>query len=55
MRALSFVNKFGYGIQRVQTLLAQGGTPPAEFQVDDRVFRVIVRRRAGAAAPRGPG
>jgi ATP-dependent DNA helicase RecG len=48
MRALSFVNKFGYGIQRVQALLAQGGNPPAEFQVDDRVFRVIVRRRAGA-------
>jgi len=41
MKSLGFVNRFGYGVQRAQALLAQNGNPPA-----DRV-RVRVRRAFG--------
>lgn len=44
MKALGYVNRFGYGIQRAQEALAGNGNPPAEFEVDDRSFLVIVRK-----------
>lgn len=47
MKALSYVNKFGYGIQRAQASLAENGSPPAVFDVDDRAFLVTVRKRPG--------
>jgi ATP-dependent DNA helicase RecG len=50
MRALGFINRFGYGIQRAQALLADGGNPPAEFEVDDHTFRVVVRKRLQTAS-----
>lgn len=46
MKNLGYVNRFGYGLQRVQALLAQNGNPPIEFDIDDRFFRVVVRKRA---------
>ncbi len=46
MKALGYVNKFGYGIQRAQAALQENGNPPAEFDVDDRAFSVIIRKRA---------
>lgn len=45
MKALGYVNRFGYGIQRAQAALAANGNPPAEFEIDDRVFLAIIRRR----------
>lgn len=46
MKSLGYVNRFGYGLQRAQALLAQNGNPPIEFDIDDRFFRVVVRKRA---------
>ena len=31
LKILGFVNRFGYGIQRAQRLLAENGNPPAEI------------------------
>ncbi|HMR67135.1 MAG TPA: ATP-binding protein [Anaerolineae bacterium] len=45
MKALGFVNRFGYGVQRAQALLAQNGNPPAEFEFDEHSFLVKVQRR----------
>ncbi|NGZ07336.1 MAG: transcriptional regulator [Magnetococcales bacterium] len=45
MKSLGYVNRFGYGIQRAQKLLQDNGNPPPEFQMDDRVFLVTIRRR----------
>ncbi len=47
MKSLAYVNKFGYGIQRAQASLADNGSPPAEFDIDERAFAVVVRRRGG--------
>ena len=46
MKSMNYVNRYGYGIQRAQELLAANGNPPAEFEIDDKVFLVIIRRRA---------
>ena len=46
MRAMGYVNRYGYGIQRAQTMLHANGNPPAEFVIDDKVFLVTIRRRA---------
>lgn len=45
MKSLGYVNRFGYGIQRAQALLAQNGNPPAEFTIGGGVFLVIIRGR----------
>ncbi|MFZ5787134.1 MAG: ATP-binding protein [Acidobacteriota bacterium] len=46
MKALGYVNRFGYGIQRAQALLLEGGNPPAEFVFEDpRAVLVIIRKR----------
>lgn len=45
MKNLSYVNKFGYGIQRAQAALADNGNPPAVFDMDDRAFSVVMQRR----------
>ena len=45
MKAMNYVNRYGYGIQRAQELLAANGNPPAEFQIDDKVFLVTLHRR----------
>lgn len=46
MKSLGYVNRFGYGVQRAEALLQQNGNPPPDFQIDDRVFLVTIRRRA---------
>jgi ATP-dependent DNA helicase RecG len=43
LKAMDYVNKFGYGLQRAEQLMRDGGHPPLEFEIDDRVFAVTVR------------
>lgn len=45
MKALGYVNRFGYGIQRAQSALEQNGNPPAEFESDGKFFKVTIRAR----------
>ncbi len=45
MKSLGFVNRFGYGVQRAQALLAKNGNPPAEFELDSHSVLVKVYRR----------
>lgn len=45
MKSLGFVNRFGYGVQRAQSLLAQNGNPPAQFEFDEHAVLVKVYRR----------
>ena len=42
---MGYVNKFGYGIQRAEALLRENGNPPAEFDIDEKVFDVTIRKR----------
>lgn len=45
LKSLGFVNRFGYGVQRAQALLADNGNPPAEFEFDEHSVLVKIRRR----------
>lgn len=45
MKSLGFVNRFGYGVQRAQALLAQNGNSPAEFEFDEHSVLVKIFRR----------
>jgi ATP-dependent DNA helicase RecG len=45
MKALGFVNRFGYGVQRAQALLEQNGNPPAQFEFDEHTVLVRAYRR----------
>ena len=45
MKSLGFVNRFGYGVQRAQSLLEQNGNAPAEFEFDEHAVLVKVTRR----------
>jgi ATP-dependent DNA helicase RecG len=45
LKAMAYVNKYGYGIQRAQALLKENGNPPAEFDIDDKIFGVTIRRK----------
>ena len=45
MKSLGFVNRFGYGVQRAQSLLAQNGNPPAEFEFDEHAVLVKIYQR----------
>ncbi|GAB3440067.1 ATP-binding protein [Actinophytocola sediminis] len=44
MKELGFVNRFGRGIGRMQGVLSANGNPPAEFDVDDSSWLVLMRR-----------
>lgn len=46
MKSLGFVNRFGYGVQRAQALLAQNGNPPAEYEFDEHSVLVKIYRRS---------
>jgi ATP-dependent DNA helicase RecG len=46
MKSLGFVNRFGYGVQRAQSLLTQNGNPPAEFEFDEHSVLVKIYRRS---------
>lgn len=41
MKSLGFVNRFGYGVQRAQSLLVQNGNPSAQFEFDE--YSVLVK------------
>ena len=45
LKSLGFVNRFGYGVQRAQALLAENGNPPAEFEFDEHSVLVKIRKR----------
>jgi len=45
MKSLGFVNRFGYGVQRAQALLAENGNPPAVFEFDEHSVLVKISRR----------
>jgi ATP-dependent DNA helicase RecG len=45
MRSMGYVNRYGYGIQRAKALLRENGNPPPEFEIDDKVFLVTIRKR----------
>lgn len=45
LKSLGFVNRFGYGVQRAQALLAENGNPPAEFEFDEHSVLVRIRKR----------
>lgn len=44
LKAMGYVNRFGFGIQQAQNLLEENGNPPAEFSFEDRVVAVTIRR-----------
>ena len=45
MKELGYVNRFGFGLQRADSLLKGNGNPPMELDIDDSVFAVTVRAR----------
>ena len=45
MKTLGFVNRFGYGVRRVQALLERNGNKPAEFEFDDRTVLARIYTR----------
>ena len=45
MKSLGFVNRFGYGVQRAQALLAQNGNPPAQFEFDHHSVLAKIYKR----------
>lgn len=45
MKALGYVNRYGYGIQRAKATMEQNGNDPIRFEVDDRTFLAILPRR----------
>ncbi len=44
MKNLGYVNRYGYGIQRAQKLLAENGNPPATFDFESQVVLAVIRR-----------
>jgi ATP-dependent DNA helicase RecG len=46
LKAMGYINRFGFGIQQAQKLLAENGNPSAEFSFEDRVVAVTIRRGA---------
>ncbi|MCX7193870.1 MAG: putative DNA binding domain-containing protein [Proteobacteria bacterium] len=45
LKAMGYINRFGFGIQQAQKLLKENGNPSAEFSFEDRVVAVTIRRR----------
>lgn len=45
MKSMDYVNRYGYGIQRAESLLQSNGSPEPEFEIDDKAFLVTIRRR----------
>jgi len=48
MKTLGFVNQFGYGIVRVQSLLQKNGNPPADFTIDQPGYFLATVQEAGS-------
>jgi ATP-dependent DNA helicase RecG len=47
MKALGYVNRYGYGIQRAKAAMEKNGNPPILFEVDERAFLATLPRRPG--------
>jgi ATP-dependent DNA helicase RecG len=45
LKSLGYVNRFGYGVQRAQALLAENGNPTAAFEFDEHSVLVKIQRR----------
>lgn len=45
LKSLGYVNRFGYGVQRAQALLAENGNPPAAFEFDEQSVLVKIQKR----------
>ena len=45
LKAMDYVNRYGYGIQRANELLRQNGNPEAKFEIDDKIFLVSIRQQ----------
>lgn len=46
LKTMSYVNRYGFGIQRAESMAKENGNPPLEFEIDDRVFSVTIRSRS---------
>ena len=44
LKAMGYVNRFGYGVQRANHLLVENGNPEARFSFEDRIVAVTVQR-----------
>ncbi len=45
MKAMDYVNRYGYGIQRALALLEANGNPKPEYEIDEAEVRVTLRPR----------
>ena len=45
MKELGYVQRFGFGISVARNEMNKNGDPPLEFQVEDALIAVILRRR----------
>ena len=45
MKTLGFVNRFGYGVRRVQAMLEKNGNRPAEFEFDEQTVLARIYKR----------
>jgi len=45
LKSMGYVNRFGYGVQRAQALLAENGNPPATFEFDEQSVLVKIQKR----------
>jgi ATP-dependent DNA helicase RecG len=45
MKAMGYVNRYGYGVQRAQALLQANGNPPAEFETNPHFVKVTIRSK----------
>ncbi|MBK1874066.1 putative DNA binding domain-containing protein [Marinobacter sp. 1-3A] len=46
MKALGYVNRYGYGIQRAKSAMEKNGSDPIHFEMDDRTFLAVLPGRA---------
>lgn len=44
LKAMGYVNRFGFGIQHAQALLQKNGNPLAEIDAQDRVVAITIRK-----------
>lgn len=45
MKALGYVNRYGYGIQRAKSAMEKNGNNPIQFEMDDRTFLAVLPGR----------
>ena len=45
LKSLGYVNRFGYGVQRAQALLAENDNTPATFEFDEQSVLVKIQKR----------